>query len=222
MIRSFAWFAVLASSAFLPLPSAAAPDEFGRCVVPAGYYRIATTAEGSDLHLRAKPQLEAERIDELQRSDIVFSDGSRTVHDDVTWQKIKILQTETWAKAGALWRALPLTLDETELPVIGSCGDFRPLWMMSWSGHDFNMLLYPGSHAITGASVRSGQKPGTVLVSASRDGAAMTMVYSDEFCSDPQGKAIGWGRASLIVRDASGERLFTGCCETSVGAFARR
>jgi hypothetical protein len=158
----------------------------------------------------------------LQSSDIVFSNGGRVISDDVTWQSVNVLQSQAWIPARNLWRALPLTTGDTEIPVAGRCGDYQPLWSVSWSGHDFRLSLYPGKHLMSRTNIQDGMKQGTVLVDGASGNASMTLVYSDEICMDPQGTVLGIGRASVIVRDGSSERLFTGCCEPAAEAFIKR
>jgi hypothetical protein len=220
-LRQVFWFAALATCA-LPLRAAAAPDRLGHCTLPAGYYRVAPSAETVDLHLRSDPRLESQVIGNLQHSDIVFSDGSREIGDDVTWQRVKFPLGEGWARARSLWRTLPLTLDRSAVPVAGRCGDYDPLWSLSWHGRELRLWLFPGKFEMQAAGVLDGAKPGTALMNADAADASMTFIYTDGLCTDPQGNALGWGVANVIIRDGRGERLYSGCCETAPEAFVKR
>jgi hypothetical protein len=192
------------------------------CAIPAGYYRVVDSGSGEAVQLRAKPSHTSMLMGTLENDDVVFSDGTRDQDSFLTWQLIRQNQVEGWVEARRLWRALPLTLAKTELPVAGYCGASSPPWGLRWDHHSVRMSLFPEKHEFTVQSVQSGVSPGSVLVTGSAPEAAVSFVYSDEICHGTGNATVGWGSAYVVVRQDGVERLYKGCCNALRTAFTNR
>jgi hypothetical protein len=212
--------ASLASSLIMAAVSPVLADRY--CDVPAGYYRIVDPAGGTEVSLYADPSAQSQFLGTVHRGDIVFSEGIRTPRDNVTWQQVRLAQTKAWIPSRHLWRALPMTLAKTDLPAVGWCGDFAPLWSVSWTTRNFRVSLFPETHVFTTLALQSGMSPGTTIVNASSPDGAMTLVYSDAICRDQNGEVTGWGTAYLILNRNGNQRLYTGCCVADTAAFVKR
>ena len=192
------------------------------CAIPAGYYRVVDSGSGEAVQLRAKPSHTSMLMGTLENDEVVFSDGTRDQGNFLTWQLIRQNQVEGWVEASHLWRALPLTLAKTELPVAGYCGASSPPWGLRWDDHSVRMSLFPEKHEFTVQSVQSGVSPGSVLVTGSAPEAAMTFVYSDEICHGAGNATVSWGSAYIVIRQNGEERLYKGCCNPLRTAFTNR
>jgi hypothetical protein len=218
-------FSCLALLLIVGLPPAGAAGDAAalfRCEVPAGYYRIANTGRGLAIAMRGAPSQMSQPLNDLHKGEVVFSDGLRVMGDNVTWQRVKVAQTVGWIQAANLWRALPLTLGKTEVPVAGRCGDHAPLWSLRWTADSLRLSLFPDRYEVPLERVESGMAPGTALVSGSTGDATITFVYTSEACRSALGEATGFGTAHVILRQGGRERLYSGCCSADATAFVRR
>jgi len=190
--------------------------------VPVGYYRVVDFGTGEAVQLWAKPSHSSMLIGTLNNDDVVFSDGTRRMANDLTWQRIRQNQVEGWVKASHLWRALPMTLAKTDLPAAGYCGASSPPWGLRWDDHSVRMSLFPEKHEFAVQSVQSGVSPGAVLVTGSAPEAAVSFVYSDEICRSADNATVSWGSAYIVIRQNGVERLYKGCCNPLRIAFTNR
>ena len=196
-----------------------------QCNVPAGYYRLVDVEADGVVEFRQSPSHRSKLLAALAAGDIVQSDGTRSpdkLSMDTTWQLVTILQTTGWVPARKLWRTLPLTIEKSDIPAAGRCGDTAPVWSLSWSGDRIRLSLYPGRFELPIQTVTvSGNNAGTV-VSGGAPGISYRLVYDGSICRNADGEMIGIGKASLIVDRDGQEQLYTGCCSAAPAAFASR
>lgn len=192
------------------------------CDVPAGYYRIVNVEAEAAVDWRTGPSVKTSLLGVLQPGDIVQSDGTRNVSDDRTWQRVKVLQTDGWVLARHIWRALPLTVADSAFPAAGWCGDFAPLWSMSWHDRTLRLSLYPGSYDLDLQSVQPGTNRGGVLIGGEARDISYRIIYDGEMCRGQNGAMQGMGSVHVIVRRDGREQLYSGCCSAAPAAFAKR
>lgn len=190
--------------------------------VPAGYYRVVDFGTGEAVQFRADPSQSSKLMGTLDIDDVVFSDGTRYIRNDLTWQRVRQDPFEGWVEASHLRRTSPMTLAKTNLPAAGSCGAFSPPWSLRWDYHSVRLALFPGNHEFIVQSVQQGVSPGTVLLSASAPEARMSFVYSDEICHGQGNTTLSWGSAYILIRQNGVERLYKGCCNALRVAFTNR
>ena len=123
-----------------------------------------------------------------------------------------IQQTVGWVPARKMWRALPMTVEKSEAPVICRCGDSSPLWSVSWTTDKMRLSFFPGRYDVTIQSVTASGNASGALVSGSGPGISYRLIYDDDVCRNSVGEMIGLGKASLIVDREGKVELFTGCC----------
>ena len=196
--------------------------DLASCNVPPGYYRIVNPAAKEAVQLRAEPSQSSMFMGVLGNDEVVFSDGTRNQGQGVTWQRIRQDQVEGWVEASHLWRALPITLAKTDLPVAGSCGATSPPWGLRWDEHSVRMSLFPEKHEFTVQSVQAGVSPGSVLVTGLAPNASLSFVYSDEICHGVGNSSVGWGSAYIVLSQNGVQRLYKGCCNALRTAFTNR
>jgi len=196
-------------------------DAAGRNASP-GYYRVVINGADDAAQIRAEPYHSSMLLGVLNDDDVIFSDGTREYRNDLNWQRIRQSQLEGWVEARHLRRALPKTLENTDLPVAGTCGASLPPWGLIWNDQSVHISLFPGKYKFTLQSIRAGVSPGSVLVTGSAPQAAMSFVYSAEICHGEGNAALSWGSAYIIIHHNGGERLYKGCCNPSRSAFTNR
>ncbi len=198
------------------------PSQANSTDVPVGYYRVVDFGTGETVQLRADPSHSSKLMGTLNIDDVVFSDGTRHIRNDLTWQRVRRNQFEGWVEASHLWRTSPMTLAKTNLPAAGSCGASSPPWGLRWDYHSVRMSLFPENHEFIVHSVQPGVSPGTVLVNGSDPEAAMTFVYSDEICHGEGNTTLSWGSAYILIRGNGAEKLYKGCCNALRTAFTNK
>jgi hypothetical protein len=198
------------------------PSDAGGGNVSPGYYRAVSSGADEAMQIRAEPYRDSMLLGVLNDDDVIFSDGTREYRNDLNWQRIRQSQLEGWVEARHLRRALPKTLEKTDLPMAGTCGASLPPWALIWDDNSVHLSLYPEKYKFTLQSIQAGVSPGSVLVTGSAPQAAMSFVYGDEVCHGEGNAARSWGSAYILIRQNGGVRLYKGCCNASRTAFPNR
>lgn len=210
-------------AAVLLTPAAALADR--QCNVPAGYYRLVDREQDGVIEFRQMPRRGSKLLAALQAGDIIQSDGVRSpdaAGSGTTWQQVTILQTTGWVPARKLWRALPLTLEQSEVPVTGHCGDTGPVWSMSWNAGRMRISLFPGRYELPIQAVTVSGNFASALVTGSAPGISFRFLYDGDVCRNAGGEMMGIGKAQLIVDRDGREWLYSGCCSAALQSFPVR
>jgi hypothetical protein len=218
-LRYLAVFAIVSGS-FL-LPAAPAQAEY-KCNVPAGYYRLVDLENAGVVAFREQATHRSHLLGALNAGDIVESEGTRSTGDNISWQKVRVWQTVGWIPAQNLWRALPVTLEKTEFPAAGWCGNFEPLWSMNWSGAKMRLAFFPGRYESNLESVQPGSSAGEALLTGKTPDISYRIVYTGDVCRSDDGEMRGLGRAYVILTRDGQEKLYSGCCSAAQSSFPKR
>ena len=220
LARRLAAIAALATVLFLGFASSAWAER--QCDVPAGYYRIVNLEGTLPVELHAAASEDADVLERVHVGDIVQSDGIRDVSGGMTWQHVKIIQTEGWILARHLWRTLPLSLDRAVLPEAGWCGSYDPSWGLLWTGHELQMSAYPEKYQVRLRPAQSVAGTGVALLAGTAPGVSFTIIYKDEICRDQAGVMNGLGSVYVLIDSGGRRQLYSGCCSAAASAFAKR